>query len=148
MGALLRREREKNINMKTDQKAAAIAFARDAHENHFPSRRGSWCIEGRPQIVLYDNNPYKWRDAEHKALRAWMKKQGIEILAEGSFPQSGESKGYTTAWILKADHDRAHDIGVRWKKILGEVHELGIDDCWLATNAPTEILGVAHNATA
>jgi transcriptional regulator with XRE-family HTH domain len=107
-----RKKRSPKVLM-TKKSWAEFAFkcAFDAHENHFPSRRGVWFIEDLDVLVLYNNNPYEKyptrRDEELAEFRRRMKAEGIKELAFATYPPEGkEQAGYTYALVIDASQDR------------------------------------------
>src|SRR5262245_14898694 len=56
-----RKKKEKEmmtVKSKEDWRLVAKAFAKDANENHFSSRRGVWFLENAGVLCVYNNNPY------------------------------------------------------------------------------------------
>ena len=96
---------------------SAYRYARDAHNHNFSIRRGLSAERGR-RIVLYDNSPNQHRVSDHERLRAWLRAEGIPIIAEASYPASGIDAGYTTAWVVEAEHEREDDIHDAWQAII------------------------------
>jgi hypothetical protein len=84
----------------------ALVCAGDAHENHFPSRRGTWYITDLDVVVLYSNNPYvagpTLRDEELAEFRERLRADGINELAYATYPDDG----YTYAMVLDARRDK------------------------------------------
>jgi hypothetical protein len=98
---------------KSDRDWDAFAFecALDAHENHFPDRRGVWHITDWDVLVVYNNNPYcgdpTARDRETNVIRERLAANGIKELAYATYPPEGkESAGYTYAMVLDARGDQ------------------------------------------
>lgn len=93
---------------KTPEAAKELAehHARNAHENHFQSRRGVWDL-GSNLFCFYNNNPYKMvpglRDRESALLCAMLEQKGGIVLGRGSYPPAGEADaGYTTTLVVGA----------------------------------------------
>jgi hypothetical protein len=89
--------------------------ARDACENHFPSRRGVWYYEDLDVLVIYNNNPYaagpQYREAETAEIRELLRAAGIKELAYATYPPAGEKDaGYTYALVLDCSIDRQEDV--------------------------------------
>jgi len=106
----------------------AFAFAKDAHEDHFPSRRGVWHIEDLGVLCLYNNNPYAnypaLRDEETAAFRKRMRAAGIKVLAYATYPPEGEeSAGYTYAMLLDAGQDKQSFVADTMADIVKWSHE-------------------------
>jgi hypothetical protein len=86
--------------------ALAVAAAKDAHENNFPSRRGTYPIEDQGLVCIYDNNP--WANApglraEHlEATRVALEEAGYVVVATGAYPASGKDAGYTRTLLVRA----------------------------------------------
>jgi hypothetical protein len=83
----------------------------DAHENHFPHRRGIWDTELENVIVLYNNNPYAkgqhYRDEETDRIRERLAVEGMEELAYATYPPEGkEQAGYTYAMVIQATEEQ------------------------------------------
>lgn len=98
-GQPVRRPRRK----KTDWTRFAAACAKDAHENHFPVRRGTWYLEDPGVVVLFNNNPYQeryasLRDEELAVFRRELVVKGIRELGYATYP----ADGYTYAMVLEA----------------------------------------------
>lgn len=91
----------------------AQSAARDAHRNHFSSRRGIWYFEDMDVLVLYNNNPYEGfpaqREKELARLRAKLADEEIAELAYATYP----SDGYTYAMVINAARDREEELA-RW----------------------------------
>ena len=92
----------------------AAACARDAHDNHFPSRRGIWQFTGLPVLVIYNNNPYAkhptLRDEEVTKFRGELALAGIKELGYGTYPGEDDpdgQPGYTFAMVIEAGGDVA-----------------------------------------
>jgi hypothetical protein len=100
-GQPVRRPRRK----KTDWTRFAAACAKDAHENYFPSRRGTWYVEDLGVVVLFNNNPYEkypaLRDEELAEFRRELEVEGIRELGYATY-----ADGYTYALVLGAGRDR------------------------------------------
>jgi hypothetical protein len=99
----------------TDWSSFAADCARDAHENHFPSRRGVWYFEDKDVLVFWKNNPYAnrptLRDEETAAFCAELAARGIEELAYATYPPEGdEGAGYTYALVVNASRDRESEL--------------------------------------
>jgi transcriptional regulator with XRE-family HTH domain len=113
------------VNMTAAEwKAFAHGAAKDAHENHFPSRRGVWHFEDLDVLVLYNNNPYAKfptiRDEETAEFRRRLAAEGIKELAYSTYPVGGESDGYTYAMVIDASQDRQNWVADTMFEILGE----------------------------
>lgn len=85
----------------------AKACARDASENHFPSRRGAWHIVDLDVLVLFNNNPYanfpSLRDEETAKFRQRLAAKGLVELAYATYPPAGQQDaGYTYALVIQA----------------------------------------------
>ena len=110
--------------MKIDWFALAAGAARDAHENHFSSRRGIWPLDEVPvpAMVLYNNNPYagdpQRRHAELKMFRSWLAQEGIVELGFGEFPIDGEEAGYSNALVIGAGEDRTDEVAAALQRVL------------------------------
>jgi transcriptional regulator with XRE-family HTH domain len=117
-------KKEEPMTRATGWKWCAEKFARDAHENHFPSRRGVWYLQGLCKLCVYNNNPYAQhpdrRDEETAAFRAWLRANGIKELAYATYPMTGESAGYTYAMILDAGAERQAEVVSELQRILRE----------------------------
>jgi hypothetical protein len=89
-----------------DWNRLAKMCASDAHEHHFPSRRGIWHVEDLDVLVIYNNNPYSegphLRDEEVAKIRLWLQAAGIEELAYATYPEDG----YTFAMVIRAGEDQ------------------------------------------
>jgi hypothetical protein len=112
---------------KTDWDAFAQKCAEDAHENHFPSRRGVWHFEDLDVLVFYNNNPYakfpNARDEETAEFRAALKARGIEELAYAAYPPpEDDHPGYTYAMVVNASRDREDELAAVMHDILGRSH--------------------------
>ena len=105
-------------------KAFASLTAKDASENHFPSRRGVWYFDDLDVLVLYNNNPYEkfptLRDEETAEFRRRLAAEGIKELAYATYPVGGESDGYTYAMVIDASQDRQNWVADTMFEILGE----------------------------
>jgi hypothetical protein len=93
-------------------KSFAEACAWDAHENHFPTRRGIWFITNMENVVvLYNNNPYAkgrhYRDEETDRIRERLAVEGMEEVAYVTYPPEGEEQaGYTYAMVIRATEEQ------------------------------------------
>jgi transcriptional regulator with XRE-family HTH domain len=82
--------------------------AKDAYENHHPSRRGLYVVEG-VGIVYYDNNPFKLpREKDRREdlisqFRDFLQRSKIKERACAYYPPAGESKDYTFAMVIEAE---------------------------------------------
>lgn len=94
---------------RIDWKTRAKCFARDSRENHFSSRRGLWWIEDLDVFCLYDNNPFKdfvpgggsaKRDRIIAQLQSYLRQNGHKVLASATYPEVGDSAGYTFAMLF------------------------------------------------
>lgn len=95
------------IKNRAHAKALAEFYAKDANENYFSSRRGTWYLADIGKVCMYNNNPYAvdatLRDKETKVFLKHLRSLGIDCLAQASYPPAGsESAGYTYALILNA----------------------------------------------
>ncbi len=96
----------------------ALACAREAYEQNFPSRRGTYIIEDKPDayVCVYHNNPCQGDDARRElgALIEQLAQHGVDVAAVGSWPRSGESADYTKSILFKVppgtDDEAAHDL--------------------------------------
>jgi hypothetical protein len=100
---------------EVDWDGFAQACARDAHENYFQHRRGTWVFEDMGVTVLFDNNPYvkgwHFRDEETAELKEELQKIGIATLAYATWPPEGEEgAGYSYALVLDCLWDRAREV--------------------------------------
>lgn len=125
---------------KREYQSLAQGLAEDAHENHFPSRRGMWTIDDRPGVIcLYDNNPIGGpeddpRDNCLSQVVVALADLGIPVLAEGYYPGPEDDRpGYTRTLLLEASDDRMDEIGEVWKAALGEMY--GIPEKVVAPDA-------------
>jgi hypothetical protein len=87
--------------------AIAHEMAKEAFEQHFPSRRGVWYLEEFGILCFYDNNPYagcpRLREHQTAAFRLLIQKAGIDELAYATYPPAGEKDAaYTFALLLNA----------------------------------------------
>jgi plasmid maintenance system antidote protein VapI len=105
----------------------AQAFAKDAHENHFSSRRGIWHLEDLNVLCVYNNNPYakhpELRGEETAAFRDWLRANGIKELAYATYPVTGENAGYTYAMIIDAGDERRVEVAGELRRVVGESYE-------------------------
>jgi hypothetical protein len=90
----------------------AAVLAREAHLEHFPSRRGLWVLEDEGALCVCNNNPYAkhppLRDEETMEFRRRMEAAGIKVLAYETYPPRGEEDaGYTYALLLEAGADKS-----------------------------------------
>jgi hypothetical protein len=78
------------IRSKRSWDLFAKRCAKDAHENWFSSRCGSWYFEDRDVVVIYNNNPYalhpERRDEELVQYLEWLRASEIQELAFASYP--------------------------------------------------------------
>lgn len=101
--------------------ARAFRLAMDAHENHFSSRRGVFETDESGLLDLYDNNPYHLRDEQIRVLVSWLASAGHKLVGTGSYPEDGESKGYTICLTIRptgASPDAERQIVRRWQEII------------------------------
>lgn len=92
--------------------------ARDAYENNFASRRGTYIVElfgaADSVVCIYDNNPYKddatKRDRETDDITRRLAAIGVETLAYSTYPKDGVSAGYTYAMLVDADVARHNEV--------------------------------------
>src|SRR5262249_1010580 len=100
------------------------AFAEDAHEHYFSSRRGIWHLEDLSVLCVYNNHPYarcpNRRSEETAAFRNWLKANGIKELAYATYPATGESAGYTYAMIIDVGVERLAEVAAELRRILEE----------------------------
>jgi transcriptional regulator with XRE-family HTH domain len=101
----------------------AEGCAKDACENHFPSRRGVWYIQDLNVLVIYNNNPYDrnpgLRDGEVAEFRRRLLAEGLKELAYATYPPPGaEDEGYTFAMVIDAGRDREEWVVDTWKDVL------------------------------
>jgi hypothetical protein len=89
-------------------------YARDAHENHFPNRRGIFHLETFGVMLLYDNNPFEkyptLRDEMIAEFRRRMRAEGIEELGYATYPGEDDpdgQPGYTVAVLIGAGPEKA-----------------------------------------
>ena len=126
----------------------ALGCAKDAHENHFSSRRGVWHFEDLDVLVLYNNNPYaklpNLRDEETAEFRRRLAAEGIQELGYATYPPPSETDdqeaeqfsrkmaakgiktivhkggGYTYALVIKAGRDREDWVVQTMNEILAD----------------------------
>ncbi len=100
----------------------ALDCARHAHEENFPSRRGTYPFivtdDGETVFCVYNNNPYQnnstLRTEETERFRKWLNESGITELGYATFPEKGESAGYTYAMLLDvAENDIERQTAIR-----------------------------------
>jgi transcriptional regulator with XRE-family HTH domain len=96
---------------KASWQRLADALAWDAHENHFPSRRGVWFLKDEGVLCIFNNNPYAkyptLRDEELAEFRRRMRAERIKELAYATYPPKGqEDAGYTYAMLIEAGEDK------------------------------------------
>jgi hypothetical protein len=100
----------------------AMDCAEHAYKENFPSRRGIYpCIvteNGEAVLCVYNNNPYEGyptvRDEETEKFRRWLRESNIKELSYATFPDQGESVGYTYAMLLDiAEEDTERQMAVR-----------------------------------
>jgi transcriptional regulator with XRE-family HTH domain len=112
-------EKEKAKMTKKDWAEFAAACARDAHDNYFESRRGTWHFEDEGVVVLFNNNPYvqhpTLRDEELAEFRERLRTEGIRELAYATFPPED---GYTYALVLEAGRDREEHLADLMREIV------------------------------
>jgi transcriptional regulator with XRE-family HTH domain len=113
----------KEFLMKAFWAKEAQRMAKDAHENHFPSRRGVWHIADADKLCFYNNNPYAaaptLRDEEVAEFRKRLKAARIKELAYATYPLPGEeSAGYTFAMIVDAGDNRQQELVDWWHEII------------------------------
>lgn len=100
----------------------AIQLAQEAFEDHFARRRGCFVLDDG-LIALFDNNAYRHRDGEIRKLVTWLSGEGHKVVGGGSYPESGEDKGYTLCLVVRAavdNLDHQHRILKRWKEIISQ----------------------------
>jgi transcriptional regulator with XRE-family HTH domain len=122
-----RRRKETNMTVKSkptkvNYESIALAFARDANENNFSSRRGVLPIEGG-LVCIYNNNPYndpQVRERETAQFRRWLRSQGIKELAYATYPPTGEDAGYTYAMILRAEEEAVGPVAKAMNDIVAK----------------------------
>ena len=95
--------------------------AKDAHENCFSSRCGSWYFEDRDVVVIYNNHPYavypERRDEELVQFRNWLRAEGIQELSFATYPETG----YSYAIILDVSKDRETFVVEAMREIMLKV---------------------------
>jgi hypothetical protein len=73
------------------------AFAREAHEENFESRRGTYLFTDSDLVMYYDNNPWAGdpdlRPKQQAEIKAAMAAAGFPAVAEGSYPKKGPRFG-------------------------------------------------------
>jgi len=120
--------------LKDHWKKMALACAKDAMENNFPSRRGFYEIADTPSesgsvLCLYNNNPWQdfengtspRRDKETAEFRKFLKSQRINELAYETWPPKGrEGPGYTYAMLLDATEEHIYPLKREMERILAE----------------------------
>lgn len=97
-----------------DMQALAQDIAREMHEEHFDSHRGSGVVEGQGLLYLYDNHPYaddSQRPREHAEIHALLATKGAMLVASGRWPLDGEDAGYTVAHVYACDDDATAEAG-------------------------------------
>lgn len=98
--------------MNEYSKQIARNAAAYAHTGWFSKR---WAIlpSDRYTLVLADNNPVAdGRDFRHGVfakLTAWLEDQGCALAATASYPEGGESDGYTLAQVYHVGPDGIDD---------------------------------------
>ncbi|WP_439628901.1 helix-turn-helix domain-containing protein [Gemmata sp.] len=103
--------------------ALAAYYAKDARENHFSSRRGTWHIEDLNVLCLYNNNPYAkgrhFRDEETAEFRKRLAEKGIKELAYAT-DGDGDSEfpDYTYAMIIDAGEDMQNWVAATMEEIV------------------------------
>uniref|UniRef100_UPI0013ED2466 hypothetical protein n=1 Tax=Paludisphaera soli TaxID=2712865 RepID=UPI0013ED2466 len=107
----------------------AMDLAREAHEDHFPSRRGTWFIKDLGVLCVYNNNPYagfpSLRDEELAEFRRRMDEEGLQELASAGYPPEGEvDAGYTHAMIVQVGEEKLSWVAVTMGEILRRSHAL------------------------
>src|SRR5690348_13181214 len=102
----------------------ARSCARDAHENHFASRRGIWQFEDLPVLVVYNNNPSVHDpllgDRELAASRTRLSGEAIAALASATYPVGGLHDGYRFAVGADAPADKEELVGSLYEESLLE----------------------------
>lgn len=98
------------------QRQAAFA-ARYAHELCFSSRRGVLEAD-RHHLIVYDNNPTDdgRRDRVLDELCKWIAANGGVIRGDASYPDDGESAGYTRALVIHGVH--RSELIAEWERLL------------------------------
>ena len=122
----------------------AYDCAKDAHENHFQSRRGIYGIkmgDGMTILCIYDNNPYAnfpaRRDEETALYRDWLAQHKIGELAYATYPPGGdEGAGYTYAMLIDAGEERIAEVTSEFRRILLKSYERMNSDSPISTVAP------------
>lgn len=111
------RPKQKKETKMTKQQAQkyADAYANDAHDNYFESRRGIWYFEDLDCLVLYDNNPPanddELRPKIMKLIQSRLKKVGIKTLAcGGSDEKLSNGDPYTVTLLLDCSRDRKNEV--------------------------------------
>jgi|SRR5262245_2375055 len=91
----------------------AEELAKLAHEGHFEQRGGVWPVKDLNCVCHFNNNPYAadrdLRGRMVEAFRMFLGSLGIEELAFATYPNDGESAGYSFAMLIdvepaKVDH--------------------------------------------
>jgi transcriptional regulator with XRE-family HTH domain len=119
-----RKEKPMRVQLtKAEWQDLAKAAARDASENHFPSRRGVWHFSDTDVLCFYNNNPYaadpKLRDEEVAEFRKRLKAARVKELAYATYPGPGEpDAGYTFAMIVDARRDQEATLSAWWVEII------------------------------
>ncbi len=90
-------------------------FAKQAHNDHFSSRRGVWEIEDLDCLLYYNNNPYKdvtIRQREVKRIKAALSEAGIKVIGFGQSGEklSGSEEKYTIAMLIDCSVDRMPEV--------------------------------------
>jgi transcriptional regulator with XRE-family HTH domain len=110
---------------KSEWGLLAANAAMDAHENHFPSRRGLYVVEG-VGVVYYDNNPIKLpreqdpREDLIAQFRAFLTRSGLKEKAAAYWPVSGDDKDYTFAMAIQAEESMLETLRVAFHSIVVE----------------------------
>lgn len=94
---------------RADWMGIARRVARTVYRTRCDRNRLSdtFTVNDHPFAFLANNHPYAGhphrRAAEHAAFRAWAVAAGVRVLAEESYPRSGEDAGYTRVLVFDLD---------------------------------------------
>jgi transcriptional regulator with XRE-family HTH domain len=117
------RQRMRDTKTKEEWQSIATAMAREAHENHFSSRRGIWHLEDLDILCAYNNNPYakspKLREEETAEIRKFLAAHDIDVIAYATWGKDG----YTYAMLIDASSDREAWIADNMRQIVMRTYE-------------------------
>jgi hypothetical protein len=108
--------------------AVADACAKEAHEQCFEKHWGLWSFEDVEAICVFSNHPYEgsalMRHHEWHQLKGRLADNGHSVLAEASYPKSGEEAGYTVALVVAGSESDVDGIAMTYQNILRQSSSL------------------------